>query len=371
VLIGVPTEVKTHEYRVGLTPASVAELTHRGHQVLVQSGAGAGIGALDPRYAAAGARIVPDADTVFAEAELVVKVKEPLAEERRRLRHGQALFTYLHLAADAVLTRELLGSGVIGIAYETVTAPGGGLPLLAPMSEVAGRMSIQAAAHALEISSGGLGVLLGGAVGVEPAEVVILGGGIVGSNAAAMALGLGASVTVVDRSMSVLRSLSARFGSALKTAFSTRETVARLLRQADVVIIAVLIPGAAAPKLVTTADVAAMKPGSVIVDVAIDQGGGAETSHPTTHAKPTYVVDGVVHYCVANMPGAVARTSTYALNNVTLPFVLEFADKGVEAALKADEHLRRGLNVYEGQLTEPHVGASLGLATVTPESVLG
>jgi alanine dehydrogenase len=371
VRIGVPKEIKTHEYRVGLTPASVAELAHHGHQVMVETTAGAGIGALDAQYGEAGAEIVPGPEQIFAEAELVVKVKEPQGPERARLRPGQALFTYLHLAPDPDQTHDLLSSGAICIAYETVTAPGGGLPLLAPMSEVAGRMSIQAAAHALEKSSGGLGVLLGGAVGVEPASVVVLGGGIVGSNAVEMALGLGASVTVVDRSMPVLRGLSARFGTQLKTAFSTRETVARLLREADAVIIGVLIPGAAAPKLVTRADVQAMKTGSVIVDVAIDQGGGAETSRPTTHAEPTYVVDGVVHYCVANMPGAVARTSTYALNNVTLPFVAALADQGIEAALRADEHLRRGLNIYKGKLTEPHVAASLGLDWTAPEAVLG
>jgi len=370
MLVGVPKEIKTHEYRVGLTPASVADLAHHGHQVLVESGAGDGIGAADVQYLDAGAQIVPDAETVFARADIVVKVKEPQAAERKRLRPGQTLFTYLHLAPDPDQTNDLLASGATCIAYETVTAPGGGLPLLAPMSEVAGRMSIQAAAWALEKSSGGQGILLGGAVGVEPARVLILGGGIVGANAAEMALGLGASVTVVDRSVPVLRSLQARFGARLTTAFSNRGTVARLLREADAVIIGVLIPGAAAPKLVTAQDVRAMKPGSVIVDVAIDQGGGAETSRATTHADPTYIVDDVVHYAVANMPGAVARTSTYALNNVVLPFVIELANRGPEAALRADPHLGNGLNIYRGRLTNPEVGASLGVQAVTPDVAL-
>ncbi|HVV27504.1 MAG TPA: alanine dehydrogenase [Rhizomicrobium sp.] len=370
MLVGVPKEIKVHEYRVGLTPASAAELTGRGHSVLVQTGAGAGIGAGDEDYIAVGARIAADAAEVFARADMVVKVKEPQAVERKMLRPGQTLFTYLHLAADKPQAEELLASDAIGIAYETVTAYGGGLPLLAPMSEVAGRMSVQAAAHSLEKSQGGMGVLLGGVPGTEPAKVVVLGGGIVGSNAVAMAMGMGADVTVIDQSIAVLRNLTARFGLGLKTAVSTRETVARLLRQADAVIIGVLVPGAAAPKLITAADVKAMKPGSVIVDVAIDQGGGAETSRPTTHSDPTYIVDGVVHYCVANMPGAVARTSTYALNNATLPFVLQLADMGTMAALRTNPHLAAGLNIFKGALTEPSVARDLGLKHTSRESVI-
>lgn len=368
--VGIAKEIKTHEYRVGLTPGSVEELTRRGHEVMVETGAGLGVGAADDDYERAGARIAPDADAVFGEAELVVKVKEPLAEERRRLRAGQTLFTYLHLAADPVLTAEVVDSGATAIAYETVTAPGGGLPLLTPMSEIAGRMSIQAAASCLEKSKGGMGVLLGGAVGVEPAKVVILGGGIVGSNAAAMALGLGASVTIVDSSIPVLRSLNARFGSSLTTIFSTRDAVARLLREADVVVGGVLLPGAAAPRLITAEDVRDMKDGSVLVDVAIDQGGCAETSRPTTHTDPCYIVDGVVHYCVANMPGAVARTSAHALNNATLPFVLALAELGSREALRRDEHLRRGLHAHNGQLTQPDVARDLGLDFTAPDAAL-
>ena len=362
MLVGVPKEIKPQENRVGLIPACVRELTARGHNVLVERGAGQGIGALDGEYESAGAKIAPDADAVFATADLIVKVKEPLSVERKRLRSGQTLFNYLHLAADRTLTNELIAGGATCIAYETVTSPEGGLPLLAPMSEIAGRMSIQAAASCLETHRQGKGVLLGGAVGVEPSNVVILGGGIVGSNAASMALGLGANVTVVDRSAAVLRALNARFGDRLKTAFSFRETVVRLLQSADAVIIGVLVPGAAAPRLVQASDLKTMKAGSVLVDVAIDQGGGAETSRPTTHAEPTYVIDGIVHYCVANMPGAVARTSTYALNNATLPFVLELAELGVERALRADVHLRRGLSVYRGALTNGDVARDLGLA---------
>jgi len=370
MLVGVPKEIKVHEYRVGLTPASVGELTRRGHQVLVETDAGRGIGALDAQYVEAGAAIAADAAEVFGKADMVVKVKEPLAPERKLLRPGQILFTYLHLAADKVLTREMLESGAVGIAYETVTAAGGGLPLLAPMSEVAGRMSIQAAAHSLEKSQGGMGVLLGGVVGTEPAKVLVLGGGIVGSNAVAMAMGMGADVTVVDQSVAVLRNLSARFGPALKTAVSMRQTVSALLRQADVVVIGVLVPGAAAPRLVTAEDVKAMKPGSVIVDVAIDQGGGAETSRPTTHSEPTYIVDEVVHYCVANMPGAVARTSTYALNNATLPFVLQLADMGAMDAMRRNGHLAAGLNIFKGKLTEANVARDLDLPFAPREALI-
>jgi alanine dehydrogenase len=370
MLVGVPKEIKVHEYRVGLTPASVGELTRRGHSVLVETGAGKGIGAMDEHYIKVGAKIAADAAEVFGKADMVVKVKEPLAPERKLLRPGQTLFTYLHLAADKNLTQEMLDSGAVGIAYETVTAAGGGLPLLAPMSEVAGRMAIQAAAHSLEKSQGGMGVLLGGVVGTEPAKVVVLGGGIVGSNAVAMAMGLGADVTVVDQSIHVLRNLSARFGLALKTVISTREAVAALLLQADVVVIGVLIPGAAAPRLVTAADVKAMKPGSVIVDVAIDQGGGAETSRPTTHSDPTYIVDEVVHYCVANMPGAVARTSTYALNNATLPFVLQLADLGAMDAMRRNGHLAAGLNVFKGKLTESNVARDLSMPHAEREALI-
>jgi alanine dehydrogenase len=370
MLVGVPKEIKVHEYRVGLTPASAAEVIGHGHQVLIETGAGLGIGASDAAYEKVGAKIAADAAQVFAKADMVVKVKEPLAPERRMLRPGQTLFTYLHLAADKVLTQEMMDSGAIGIAYETVTAVGGGLPLLAPMSEVAGRMSIQAAAHSLEKSQKGMGVLLGGVVGTEPAKVLVLGGGIVGSNAIAMAMGVGADVTVVDKSIGVLRGLSARYGLGLKTAVSTRETVSRLLREADAIIIGVLVPGAAAPRLITAQDVKEMKPGSVIVDVAIDQGGGAETSRPTTHSDPTYVVDDVVHYCVANMPGAVARTSTYALNNATLPFVLQLADLGTMEALRVNPYLAEGLNIFKGKLTEANVARDVGLIHTPKESLV-
>ena len=360
MIIGIPKEIKNHEYRVGLTPASVSELTLRGHEVVVERDAGMGIGASNEEYVQAGARIAADADSVFASSELIVKVKEPLAEERAKLRPQQMLFTYLHLAADKILTEELMQSGATCIAYETVTSSQGGLPLLAPMSEVAGRMAVQAAANCLEKSRGGAGMLLGGAVGVEPAKVVVLGGGIVGSSAIDMALGLGAHVTVLDISMPVLRTLNARFGNRLSTVYSTNDKLRSLLRDADVVIGGVLIPGAAAPKLVLREDIAHMRPGSVLVDVAIDQGGCAQTSRATTHQDPTFLVDGVVHYCVANMPGAVARTSTFALNNATLPFVLALADKGM-LALTEDPHLRAGLNVHHGKLTQPEVGKDLSL----------
>ena len=359
--IGVPKEIKVHEYRVGLTPGSVREACEAGHEVLVERGAGNGIGATDEAYRAAGARIVDTAEQVFAEAGLIVKVKEPQAVERARLRAGQVLFTYLHLAPDPVQARELLASGVVAIAYETVSAAGGGLPLLAPMSEVAGRMSVQAGAHCLEKAAGGSGLLLGGVPGVEPAHVVILGGGIVGANAALIALGMGARVTVIDRSVDVLRRLAERFGPRLATRHASRHAVAEAVVGADLVIGAVLIPGAAAPRLITREMLRSMRPGSVIVDVAIDQGGCCETSRPTTHADPTYVEEGVVHYCVANMPGAVARTSTYALNAATLPHVLALAGKGWRAALADDPHLAAGLNVCEGHLTHPGVAAALDL----------
>jgi alanine dehydrogenase len=360
MLIGVPKEIKNHEYRAGLVPTSVRELVHNGHEVIVEANAGAGIGMFDEDYAAAGATIVDSADEVFHRAGMVVKVKEPQAEERKKLRPGQVLFTYLHLAPDPEQTKDLVESEAVCIAYETVTGATGGLPLLAPMSEVAGRMSVQAGAACLEKAAGGRGVLLGGVPGVPPGDVVILGGGIVGTNAAMMALGLGATVTVVDRSADVLRRLVAQFGTSIRTMFSTRDAVEALVRGADLVIGGVLIPGAAAPKLVTAEMVKSMKPGAVVVDVAIDQGGCFETSHATTHADPTYIVDDVVHYCVANMPGGVARTSTFALNNVTLPFTLALANKGYKQALADDPYLREGLNVHCGKVTYEAVARDLG-----------
>jgi alanine dehydrogenase len=371
MLVGVPKEIKNHEYRVGLVPASVAELVHHGHSVIVETGAGIGSGSSDADYVAAGAEIVPNGEAVWSRADMIVKVKEPLASERRLLRRGQVLFTYLHLAPDPDQTRDLLASGATCIAYETVTSPAGGLPLLTPMSEVAGRLAPQVGAHCLEKAAGGRGVLLGGVPGVPAAHVVILGGGVSGSHAATIALGMGADVTVVDRSAEVLRRLAVQFGSGLRTLFSTREALREIVKRADLLIGCVLVPGAAAPKLVTRDMVRSMKPGSVIVDIAIDQGGCCETSRATTHAEPTYVVDDVVHYCVANMPGAVARTSTFALNNATLPFTLALADKGWREALRADPHLRAGLNVHDGELTCAPVAEAQGLKSVTPESLLG
>jgi alanine dehydrogenase len=370
MLIGVPREIKDNEFRVGLTPASVAELVHNGHRVIVERGAGVGSGLTDEEYARAGAGIVESAAHVFAEAEMIVKVKEPLAEERRRLRRGQILFTYLHLAPDLAQTRDLLESGATCVAYETVTSPTGGLPLLTPMSEVAGRLAPQVGARALEKASGGRGILLGGVPGVPAADVVVLGGGVSGTHAATIAVGMGANVTVVDRSNDALRRLAAQFGAALHTCYSTRAVVAELVRQADLVIGAVLVPGAAAPKLITREMLKTMKPGSVIVDIAIDQGGCCETSKPTTHSDPTYVVDGVVHYCVANMPGAVARTSTFALNNATLPFALALAGRGLKA-LADDPHLMAGLNVHAGKLTCEPVAVAHGLAYTPPAEALG
>ena len=370
MLVGVPKEIKNHEYRVGLTPSSVRELLAAGHQVLVERDAGAGIGADDAQYRQAGAEIVDDAQTVFARAQMIVKVKEPQAQERARLQPGQLLFTYLHLAPDPQQCKELIDSGAVCIAYETVTQHGGGLPLLAPMSEVAGRMSVQAAAHSLERAHGGRGMLLGGVPGVAPAKVVILGAGVVGSNAAQMAVGTGAHVVVIDRSLDALRRLDRLLGARVTTLFSNADNIEEHVLSADAVIGGVLIPGAAAPKLVTRAMIARMKPGSVVVDVAIDQGGCFETSRPTTHADPTYVVDGVVHYCVANMPGGVPRTSAYALNNATLPFVLALANKGWKAALTDDPHLRNGLNVVDGKVTCREVAHALGYDYVTPQSVL-
>jgi alanine dehydrogenase len=370
VLIGVPKEIKVHEYRVGLTPSSVRELAARGHQVLVETSAGAGIGADDDAYRQAGAQIAADADEVFGRAQMVVKVKEPQAAERRRLRDGQILFTYLHLAPDPEQTKELVASGAICVAYETVTSPQGGLPLLAPMSEVAGRMSVQAGAHCLERARGGMGVLLGGVAGVAPAKIVILGAGVVGSNAAQMAVGTGAQVTVIDKSVDALRRIDAMFNGRAMTVFSNADNVEREVLSADLVISGVLIPGAAAPKLVTRAMIGRMKPGSVIVDVAIDQGGSTETARPTTHADPTYSVDGVVHYMVANMPGAVPRTSTYALNNATLPFTLALADKGWRRALHEDPHLKAGLNVAQGKLTYKAVAKALGMEYTPADAVI-
>ena len=366
--VGTPTETKTAERRVGLSPVSVRELTAHGHEVLVQSGAGAGIGASDEAYIGAGATVVDTAKEVF-EAELIVKVKEPQAPERAMLRPDHILFTYLHLAPDPDQADDLVASGAACIAYETVTDDHGHLPLLAPMSKVAGRMSVQAGANWLESAHGGAGILLGGVPGVAPAEVTVIGGGVVGENAIQMAVGLGAHVTVLDKVPAVLDRLDARF-PAITTVHSTRAALDHHVVGSDLVIGAVLVPGAKAPKLVTADMVERMRPGSVLVDVAIDQGGCFETSRPTTHDDPAYLVDGVVHYCVANMPGAVARTSTHALNNVTLPHVLALADLGLEGALTADPHLRRGLNVLDGQITEPAVAEALSRPHVPAEDAL-
>jgi alanine dehydrogenase len=364
--IGVPTEIKNHEYRIGLTPAGVMELVHHGHEVLVQRDGGAAIGFDDAQYLAAGASMAADAAEVFASADLVIKVKEPQPQECAMLRAGQTLFTYLHLAPDPQQAQALLGSGATAIAYETVTGPRGSLPLLAPMSEVAGRLSIQAGAHCLEKARGGNGTLLGGVPGVEPARVLVIGGGVVGINAARMAMGMGADVTLLDRSIERLKELDMLFGGRLKTVFSTREAVERFALEADLVVGAVLIPGAAAPKLVSAELVSRMKPGSVMLDVAIDQGGCFETSKATTHQDPSYVIDGVVHYCVANMPGAVARTSTLALTNATLPYVLALANKGVTRALAEDPHLLAGLNVQQGRITHAAVAQALQMHCAAP-----
>jgi alanine dehydrogenase len=370
MLIGVPKEIKNHEYRVGMTPVSVREAVRHGHKVWVQTQAGIGIGATDEDYKAAGAQIISTPEEIFAKADMIVKVKEPQAVERKMLREGQILYTYLHLAPDPEQTKDLVNSGALCIAYETVTSPRGGLPLLAPMSQVAGRMSIQAGAHSLEKAQGGRGVLLGGVPGVAPAKVVILGGGVVGTNAAAMALGLGADVVVLEKNNDRMEELVARFGTHLKTLYSTQGAVEDECASADLVVGGVLIPGAAAPKLISRKMLRDWKAGSVLVDVAIDQGGCAETSKPTTHANPTYEVDGVIHYCVANMPGGVARTSTFALNNVTLPFGLAIADKGWKQALKDDPHLRNGLNVAHGKVTYKAVADDLGYDYVPAEKLL-
>lgn len=370
MLIGVPKEVKTHEYRVGLVPGSVRELAHHGHEVIVEAGVGAGIGFDDREYRSAGARIATAAAEVFAAAELIVKVKEPQPQEVALLHRGQILFTYLHLAADKELTQSLIRSGAIAIGYETVTDARGGLPLLAPMSEVAGRMSVHVGAHCLEKEQGGIGVLLGGVPGVPAAKVVILGGGVAGTNAARMAMGMEAYVTVIDRSLPRLYELDLQFGAQLHTLYSTMENIEREVAAADLVVGAVLIPGAAAPRLVSRDLVRAMRPGTVIVDISIDQGGCFETSRPTTHAAPTYIEEGVVHYCVTNMPAAVARTSTVALNNATLPFVLALADHGWRGALAEDPHLRDGLNICRGRVTHPAVAHDLGLPLTPADGAL-
>ncbi len=368
--VGCPKEIKNHEYRVGLTPASAHELVAHGHHVLVQSGAGAAIGLTDDHYLAAGAKLVPDAPTVFAQADMIVKVKEPQAHECAMLRPGQILYTYLHLAPDPAQTKALIQSGAVCIAYETITGPGGGLPLLAPMSEVAGRMAVQAGAAHLEKSKGGMGVLLGGVPGVPAAHVVIIGAGVVGTHALQMAVGMGARVTVLDKSVDRLRQLDLIFGNRINTVYSNAHSLEHAVLDAELVIGGVLIPGAAAPKLVSRSMVARMKKGAVVVDVAIDQGGCFETSHATTHADPTYVVDGVVHYCVANMPGAVARTSTFALNNATIGHALELADKGWKQALRDDAHLLHGLNVAHGHVTYEAVAHDLGHAWVPAATLL-
>jgi alanine dehydrogenase len=371
MLVGVPTEVKNHEYRVGLIPPSVRELVHHGHQVVVQAGAGAGIGFTDEDYVRAGAEIVDSAEEVFAKAEMVVKVKEPQPGEYAQLREGQVLFTYLHLAPDLPQTQGLMDSGAISIAYETVTNQRGGLPLLAPMSEVAGRMSVQVGAHCLEKEQGGSGMLLGGVPGVAAARVVIIGGGVSGTNAARMAMGMEAHVTVIDRSLERLYELDLQFGPKLNTIYSTVDAIEGHVMGADLVVGAVLVPGAAAPKLLTREMVRQMRPGSVLVDIAIDQGGCFETSRPTSHAEPTYMDEGCVHYCVTNMPGAVARTSTFALNNATLPFALALANKGHKQALAEDRHLRAGLNVIGGKVAYKAVAEAHGLPYIPPEEALG
>ena len=360
--IGVPKEIKIHEYRVGLVPANVRELVAEGHELLVETEAGAGIGFSDADYEAAGAKIADTAQTVFAQAQLIVKVKEPQLTECAMLRPGQLLFTYLHLAADPAQADALCRSGATAIAYETVTADDGSLPLLTPMSEVAGRMSIQVGAACLQKANGGGGVLLGGVPGVQPAKVVILGGGVAGTNAAEMAIGLQADVTIVDLSVARLRQLAFQFGNAVTTVYSTKESVESLVTAADLIIGSVLIPGAAAPKLVTSDMVRNMKSGSALVDISIDQGGCFETSKPTTHAEPTYIVDDVVHYCVTNMPGAVARTSTFALNNVTLPFVKTLANRGYDLAIRENPHLKNGVNVHQGKIMHHAVARELEAA---------
>ena len=368
--IGLPKEIKNHEYRVGLTPAGVRELVSHGHEVVVQTAAGAEIGLSDDAYKAAGATVVNTAQDVFERAEMIIKVKEPQPAECAMLRAGQILYTYLHLAPDPEQTRALIDSKAVCIAYETITGPGGGLPLLAPMSEVAGRMSIQAGAAHLEKSKGGMALLLGGVPGVAPGHVVIIGAGVVGTNALQIAVGMGARVTIIDKNLERLRALDVIYGNRVTTLCSNVQTIEDSAHAADLLIGGVLIPGAAAPKLVTRDMISRMKPGAVVVDVAIDQGGCFETSRPTTHTDPTFIVDNVVHYCVANMPGAVARTSTFALTNATIGHALAIADKGWRRALSNDPHLRAGLNVCEGNVTYKAVARDLGLAYVPAESLL-
>lgn len=371
MLIGVPKEIKNHEYRVGLIPSSVRELIHHGHKVLVETKAGAGIGFDDAAYKAAGATIAAKASDVFAKADMIVKVKEPQANECKMLRKGQLLYTYLHLAPDPEQTKGLIKSGCTAIAYETVTSARGGLPLLAPMSEVAGRMSVHVGAHYLQKAQGGAGILIGGVPGVKAANVVVIGGGISGTHAVRMALGMEAIVTVIDKNLDRLRELDETFGASLNTIYSTVDAIEQYVTDADLVIGAVLVPGAAAPKLVTRKMIKQMRPGSVVVDIAIDQGGCFETSHATTHADPVYVVDNVTHYCVANMPGAVARTSTIALNNATLPFAVALANKGAAKALADDPHLLNGLNIHAGQVTYKAVADALGHKYVAAKTALG
>ena len=371
MLVGVPKEIKNHEYRVGMSPASVREMVKHGHGVIVETNAGQGIGAANSDYENVGATICDTAEEIFARADMIVKVKEPQAGERAMLREGQLLYTYLHLAPDPDQTRDLVASGATCIAYETVTSPIGGLPLLAPMSKVAGRMAVHAGAHCLEQPNGGLGMLLGGVPGVDPAKVVILGAGVVGTHAAHIAVGMGADVWVIDNNANAIERHWSQFGRSTNSVFSTSDSLERHVLEADLVIGGVLIPGAEAPKLVTADMVSRMKAGSVIVDVAIDQGGCCETSKATTHAEPTYIVDDVVHYCVANMPGGVPRTSTYALNNVTLPFAIQLANKGVKQALADDPHLRNGLNVHAGKITCEEVAIDLGYDYVEAMAALG
>ena len=371
MLVGVPKEIKNHEYRVGLTPPSVRELTSRGIEVVVQQGAGEQIGLSDEQYTAAGATLAGSARDVFGRADMIVKVKEPQPQECAMLREGQILYTYLHLAPDPEQTAALVKSGAVCIAYETITGPGGGLPLLAPMSEVAGRMAIQAGAAHLEKTRGGMGLLLGGVPGVAAGHVVIIGAGVVGTNALQMAVGTGARVTVLDKNVDRLRQLDLVYGNRISTLYSNAHAIEEAVLDADLVIGGVLVPGAAAPKLVTRDMISRMKKGAVVVDVAIDQGGCFETSHPTTHADPTFVVDGVIHYCVANMPGAVARTSTFALNNATIGHAVALATKGWRKALLEDAHLRNGLNVCQGKVTYQAVARDLGYDYVPAESLLG
>lgn len=368
--IGVPKEIKNHEYRVGLVPSSVRELVGSGHEVIVEKGAGAGIDISDDHYRQAGATIIETAAEVFSLAEMIVKVKEPQPQECKMMREGQVLFTFLHLAPDPQQATLLLESGCVAIAYETVTDDGGKLPILAPMSEVAGRMSIQAGAHALEKGQGGRGILLGGVPGVSPGHILVIGGGVAGSNAIRMAIGLGAEVIVIDNSLNRLRELDMQFGPALNTIYPTQDALEHCLERADLVIGAVLVPGASAPKLVKRSMLSRMKKGAVLVDISIDQGGCFETSMPTTHSQPTYVVDGIVHYCVGNIPGAVPRTSTFALNNATLSYVLSLANKGYKRALLEDQHLRNGLNICRGKITHPAVASALNYKNYSPLEVL-